>query len=123
MSTGDRDYIIYILTQLEPDLMDEYNKYILDKSSEKGAKLTETDLPIIKRNLTKWYNENNTAAFNSWRQQHITNPEQEKNIIETLTTSRKNTYGDNYGKMYLELMSGRSKQYTRSSARLKSKNN
>jgi hypothetical protein len=121
MSHEEKAYVVSLLTELEAELMDEFNEYILNKPSEKGVEPSQMDLLIIKRNLTKWYNENNITAFKAWKQQNITNPEQEKNIIETLTTSRKNTYGDNYGKMYLELMSGRSKQYTRSSARLKSR--
>jgi hypothetical protein len=116
--------IILLLTQDE-QLEKEYIEYIMDKDSipkqvEKGVELTETDLPIIKRNLTKWYNENNIAAFKAWKQQNIISPAQEKSIIENLTNSRKNSYGHNYGNMYLELMSGRGKQYAARSSRLKS---
>ena len=116
------------LMSLEPR---KYAEFILfaedyEKQLEKKEGVSDIKVRTLKVDLTKWYNSSNFTAFNAWRGANIKTEAQESALLETLSASPLNSYKVNYGKMYVDLMVGKSKTFragTGTKAKAKRKKN
>ena len=117
--------IYKILKSLEPRKYAEFIVFAEDyeKQLEKKEGVNDIKIRTLKVDLTKWYNSSNFTAFNAWRSANIKTEAQESALLETLSASPLNSYKVNYGKMYVELMAGRSKTFRARPGNKKERNN
>jgi ABC-type Zn uptake system ZnuABC Zn-binding protein ZnuA len=112
--TAEESQSIYKkLMSLDPVKFSQFILFAEDYEKQLEKKDGSNDIKIrtLKVDLTKWYNSSNFTAFNAWRDANIKSEAQESAILETLSASPLNSYKANYGKMYVELMTGKSKTF------------
>ena len=124
-----------LLTEDEPDLIEYFREYVVKreasgkqsgkksakkegKQSAKPAKTPAIDMRDLKGKLTTWHKSGNFEAFDNWKQVHISDEEEQSELIQTLALEPKNINGENYGILYADLLNRKSQKYTRRSSRI-----
>ena len=110
------------LTHDQPKLYKDYLAYARAHNdiveSEVKAKTPAIDMRDLKGKLTTWHKSGNFEAFDNWKQVHISDEEEQSELIQTLALEPKNINGENYGILYADLLNRKSQKYTRRSSRI-----